>query len=646
MRSCNSLAALALALVFIPSTAHADADADGVDPLHAEIAALRSPDASQRLARLDAALRTVRSSALPEGQRAYLLLHLGFSARSLGEPALRTAFEAFDTGLSLARRLGDERLLAEAHDGLGGLYENQRRHAEAIRLTELGVLHAQRADAHDLLIRLEWRLGRLFDAQGDEALALAALQRAVRHIEAIRADIPVRYEDGRSSFRETLAPIYLALADLQLRQSRGAGEERPALLRQARNTIELIKRSELEDYFRDRCTVGTVPPEAAGAASGTTAIYYPIILPDRLELLIESEAGFEQRTVAVPAARLQTAIADFIAALRSAGPYRADAERLYGWLIAPIDDLIRARQVQTLVTVPDGALRLVPLAALHDGKGFLAERLTVTTLPGLSIAAPGATADAAPRVLLAGLSEPGPVVARLPESLTRELPATAAGPLSRFSPPPGLRSLTAATQSVATPFAEPADTQDRKLRSALALPGVRREIGSLANLVSGDVLLDQDFTLSAFRRELVQNDYSVVHIASHGLFGDSTDDTFIMTYDELLTLDGLQAMMSSRRKPVDLITLSACQTAEGDDRAPLGFAGVALKARARSALGTLWPVSDDVTQAMMSSFYGTLAKGGRSKAEALRDAQRGLIAGGEFAHPFYWAPFILVGDWR
>lgn len=654
MRSCDRRLLSVLVAILLAGSGSLSApafgqeDGSGLSALRTELNSLRAADAPKRQLRTAAVLKQIRDQDLVPTQRAQLLIHAGSLAAGTGDEGSRLAFEAIEEGRQLAQKAGDARLLGEAYDGLAELYERSHRIDEATRLAEQGLLHAQGADAHDLLMRLEWRLGRLFEAQGDNTLALAALQRAVRHIEAIRADIPIRYQNGRSSFRETLEPIYLALANLLLRESRLApADARPALLRQARGTVELIKQTELEDYFRDRCTIASAQTATVGVPAPSTAIYYPIILPDRLEILIENDHTIEQRTVPVSSAQLQATIANFIAALRSGGPYRADAERLYRWMVAPIEDVLREQHIQTLVTVPDGTLRLVPMAALHDGNGFLAERLTITTMPGLSIASVARGAEAAPRVLLAGLSEPGPVVARLPEALTTQMPATAAGPLSRLAPPPqGLRSLTGAAQSVATPFDESADERNRKLRSALALPGVKLELRQIGDVVQSEALLDQSFTLNGLRRKLAESDFSIVHIASHGQFGDSTENTFIMTYDELLTLDGLQTMMKDRRKPVDLITLSACQTAEGDDRAPLGFAGVALKARARSALGSLWPVSDEVTQMMMSSFYRKLARGGASKAEALRAAQSTLIAGGEFEHPFHWAPFILVGDWR
>jgi CHAT domain-containing protein len=187
------------------------------------------------------------------------------------------------------------------------------------------------------------------------------------------------------------------------------------------------------------------------------------------------------------------------------------------------------------------------------------------------------------------------------------------------------------------------------LREALALPGVRQEVEALARVLNGKVLLDRDFTLQTLKAQMRATAPPVVHIASHGVFGSSAETTFIMTYDELLTLDGLQALLRDgrpRESPIELLTLSACQTAEGDDRAPLGMSGTALKARARSVLGTLWPVADDAAQQVMERFYRHLAEGRLSRAEALRDAQLTLAAKAGRSHPFFWAPFAFIGDWQ
>jgi len=623
---------------------------DGDVALAVELNRLRLPEAVQRLQRLQAA--SGRIEALPDAaQRARHALNIAAQAKAERD-GTALAYRMYEAGRTLALQARHERLAAEAYDGLADLYEAQQRPAEALRLAEQGVEHAQRVDARELLITLEWRVGRLTQQLGRPDFALAAYRRAVQHIEAVRSDIPVQYQDGRSSFRETLEPIYLGLTDLLLRQSAAAeGAPRSALLRQARDTVELIKQTELEDFLRDRCTIDSARNDAAAALPAATAIYYPVILPDRLELLLETAQGIERRSVDVGGDALRKQVLELVSAMRAGTPFQARAEAMYRWLIAPIDELLVRQGIQTLVSVPDGVLRLLPLAALHDGHGFLIERLAVATVPGLTMTASAQPHGRELQTLLAGMSEPGPVVNKLSPDLVTSL----------LDPPRESRQARGGTRAMrgaaprAPELAGRTDT-DRSalranaLREALALPGVKQEIENIARVVpQRTALLDSSFTLAALKQQLLSRPWQVVHIASHGVFGDSADDTFIMTYDELLTLDGLQALLRDerfRKSPIELITLSACQTAEGDDRAPLGMSGTALKARARSALGTLWPVSDDAANQLMSHFYRLLAEGRHSKIGALREAQLQLIGKPQSRHPFFWAPFILIGEWQ
>jgi CHAT domain-containing protein len=100
-----------------------------------------------------------------------------------------------------------------------------------------------------------------------------------------------------------------------------------------------------------------------------------------------------------------------------------------------------------------------------------------------------------------------------------------------------------------------------------------------------------------------------------------------------------------RDKPVELLTLSACQTAAGDDRAALGLAGVAVKSGARSALATLWFVNDQATALLVSDFYQHLKDSSVSKAGALQQAQINILSDRRYRHPGYWSPYLLIGNW-
>src|SRR5438046_5724649 len=142
--------------------------------------------------------------------------------------------------------------------------------------------------------------------------------------------------------------------------------------------------------------------------------------------------------------------------------------------------------------------------------------------------------------------------------------------------------------------------------------------------------------------------YNCTHIASHGQFGNYPIQTFVLAFDGQFTMDDLERDIKfgeRRDKALELLVLSACETASGDDRAALGLAGVALKAGARSALASLWYINDKATGDLVVNFYAGLRSGKLSKARALQQAQRAVAADPRYAHPAYWAPFLLIGNW-
>ena len=587
-----------------------------------------------RLAPAEARLAALREAAalLPtinDGhERARQAAHLGAQAQALGAPGRQLAFETLDPARGLAATAGDARLQAEVLGTLAALYEAGARPAEALRLKDDAVQLAQRVNARELLFPLEWRRARMLKTAGDTDRALAAYRRAVEHIEAVRQDIPIEYEGGRSSFRETLEPIYLGLAELLLARSEGAAPEAAQrLMREARDVVERVKRSELDDFLGERCTVESARAQDGAALPAGTAVLYPIILPDRLEMLLETPRGLQRRTQAVAARDLQQLVLKLAEALRQKTDYSATAQALHARLLQPLEPLLQAEAIHTLVVVPDGVLRLLPYGALFDGERFAIEKFAVVTAPALSLTRSVPERHQQPRMLLAGLAQPGPVVDRLPKWVMQMLSGTPTRTLTRD-----------------------------ETREALALPGVLQEVQQLQQLrerLPSDVLLNEAFTLEQFGQRFQTGQYSVVHIASHGVFSSSAAESFLMTHDGLLTIDGLQQLLRSerlRRRPIELLALSACQTAEGDDRAPLGLSGAALKARAGAALGTLWPVADDAAMQLMSGFYARLSgqpgNAAPTKAEALQQAQRSLLAEPRFRHPFYWAAFILVGSWQ
>jgi CHAT domain-containing protein len=181
-----------------------------------------------------------------------------------------------------------------------------------------------------------------------------------------------------------------------------------------------------------------------------------------------------------------------------------------------------------------------------------------------------------------------------------------------------------------------------------ALPHVAEEMAAIRDLYHGDQLLDKEFRTPRLERELKAQHFRVLHIATHGRFGTDVNETFLLTFDDKLTmnqLDQLVGLFRFRQDALELLTLSACRTGVGDDRAALGLAGVAIKAGARSALATLWFINDESSAELVTEFYRQLHDFSVSKAVALQRAQLKLLEDRVYQHPAYWSPFLLLNNW-
>jgi CHAT domain-containing protein len=180
------------------------------------------------------------------------------------------------------------------------------------------------------------------------------------------------------------------------------------------------------------------------------------------------------------------------------------------------------------------------------------------------------------------------------------------------------------------------------------LPEVAAELEAVRAVFGGSTLLDRDFLMAALERKLKEEQFSIVHIASHGEFGNDVNGTFVLTFDDKLTIDRLDQLVGVfrfRDEPLELITLSACDTAEGDDRAALGLAGVAVKAGARSAVATLWQINDQASSELIREFYRELRNPDVSRASALQRAQVKILSDPRYEHPGFWSPFLLINNW-
>jgi filamentous hemagglutinin family protein len=537
-------------------------------------------------------------------QKVYVLIHLGksYEQRARISPGQRSAdllraHARLTAALELGESLGDDRARSYALGNLGTLYEGERRYVEARYLTRQAVAAAEAANAPESLYRWYWQEGRILWGEGRAADAIQAYRRSVDLLEETRQETLTRYDASEVYFRRAVAPVYLDLVDALLQSAQRAPDTADSipLLVEARGTMEHLKAAELRDYFRDECVADLeAKSQPLDRVAANVAVIYPILLQERTELLVSLPSGLRRYTAPASGALVTDTAWRFRAGLqqRISRDYLATSQQLYDWLVRPYERDLATEKIDTLVFVPDGALRAIPMAALHDGEAFLVQRYALAVTPGLSLVDPK--------------------------------------PLERKDPRPLLAGLSAAVQGFP------------------ALPMVADELTAVQEIYGGEVLLDEDFDLEQVQRALDEDRPAIVHLASHAEFSGDPDTSFLLTYDDRLTLDRMGDMLGRTKfseRPVELLILSACETAAGNDRAALGLAGVAIQAGARSAMGSLWRISDDAAFELVVAFYRELKQPGVSRAVALQRAQLSLMESGAFEHPFYWSPYLLISDW-
>jgi len=340
---------------------------------------------------------------------------------------------------------------------------------------------------------------------------------------------------------------------------------------------------------------------------------------DQLELLLVTANGLPIRKRIPEITRQQVLnVADKfrleVTNVRSRKGYIAPGKQLYDWLVAPMDDELQALGIENVTFLVDYGLRSIPMAALYDGQQFLIEKYSVGLMPSLSLVNPNYAPIENMEVLAMGAAQ-----------FTDQKP----------------------------------------------LPAVPVELSAITqSLWQGKSFLNETFTLENLKEQRQQQPFGIIHLATHANFqSGEPNNSYIQLWDRKLRLNQLP-QLDWNNPPVELLVLSACRTALGNEEAELGFAGLAVQAGAKSAVGSLWYVSDEGTLGLMTQLYQTL-KQAPIKAEALRQTQLAMLQGqvyieggqliagdksvplppelarlgdGNFQHPYYWSAFTMVGS--
>ncbi|MEH2247680.1 CHAT domain-containing protein [Nostoc sp.] len=518
--------------------------------------------------------------------------------------------ELLNTAVQQAKNIKDQRAESYSLGFLGQFYEMKKQLSNAQRYTESALNLAQMINAPDIAYQWEWQLGRLLLVQGDSERSVAAYTTAVETLHTLRGDLVALNPDIQFDFRDEVEPVYRQLVELLLQSDQTSTDKAVTKqvsqknLKQARNVIEALQLAELDNFFQDSCI--TIQPtqidEVVDNANPVTAVFYSIILADRIEIIVKLPHSQELRhyTTYKPKVEVENTLAVLRQKLEQRytfGDREALSQEVYNWIIKPAITDLEQSNVKNLVFVMDGSLRNIPMAALYDSKQYLIEKYSVALSPGLQLLTPKQKRGRL-EALVGGLTE------------------------SR--------------------------------RSLSSLPNVATELQQIESIIPSKKLLNQDFTETKIRQQVSSVSFPVVHLATHGRFSSKLEDTYIAAWNDNINIKQLREILQTREQvvgrsnrvpsPIELLVLSACETATGDKRAALGIAGVAVRSGARSTLASLWQVDDKSTSVLMSQFYRQLTQDANlSKAEALRRAQEFVLK--DKGHPLYWAPYVLVGNW-
>ncbi|MDZ8110633.1 MAG: CHAT domain-containing protein [Nostoc sp. DedQUE12a] len=528
------------------------------------------------------------------------------------------AKELFNQAIKISQRIQDSRSESYALGALGHFYECQeKKYQQAWELTNKAIwLADQKLKAKDSLYLWEWQAGRILKAENKNIAALPFYQRAYNILEQLRSDILIADRDFQFDFRDIIEPVYRQLAQLQLEFASANNTSNKQLsspgLNSALTTINSLRLAEIQNYFGNDCILSAINNRnVTEVVEDNTAFISSIVLKEKTGLILilpnqERHLQWIDKSQDNLREEIKSFYSGLIRGKRDINYNTKDAENLYELIIRPFEEDLKSQNVNTLVFIQDSFLRNVPMAALYDKKDkkYLIEKYAIATTPSLQLTSTQKVNLKSSRALVLAVSQEAKIDGQL------------------FDP---LVNVLLETKAVQEQF-----SNTKKLEN-------------------------QDFTISNLEQEIKNTSYPIIHVATHAQFGTIAEDTFLVTgNNDKLTINQLETLLrqtSNSSNLVELLALTACQTAVGDDRSTLGLAGVALQAGAKSAMASLWSVGDESTANLVSEFYSKLRESKMSKAKALQLAQLKLINTKETQidnihnHPYYWAPFIIIGNW-
>ncbi len=514
------------------------------------------------------------------------------------EQPLPIALKIAQAALHATQQVDNPRATSYALGTLGKLYVQGAQPELAKQQFETALATAQSVQAWDIAYQWQQQLGRHSQQAGNYDQALQAYEASTASLDQVRGNLLSINPEEQFSFKEKVEPVYREYMRLLI-----AGPS--PNLEQIIQTNERLQLAELENFLQ----CGKLEFVSLAQAQNLTnppAVVHIIDLGDQIEVIARSsDRSLHRHTPDDNSVRLNTQnllsnLQDNRLAYINESSLLLYSQALYHLLLEPLKPYLP--KPGTLVFVLDNSLQNIPMSLLHDGQRYLLERYSIANTLGTQIRQPKILPPDQMKALIAGLSEKSP----------------------SFNAPNAPKGLS-------------------------PLPEVKIEVANIRdNTVSSVALLNADFTRKRFQEAIDAFSYPVVHLSTHGQFSSDPEQTLVLAWNQVITVRQLNTLLRSKTQDnqdvIELLVLSACQTAVGDKRSALGIAGIVAQAGARSTVASLWRVDAQSTTQLMSEFYKGL-RHGLPKAEALRQAQLTLRSSPEFGHPYHWAPFILVGSW-
>ena len=545
--------------------------------------AYKSSDAVDSLLKAEVIL-----SALPDShQKIYALIEL---SELTNDYDLRSKL-ILDSAVKTAQKIDNPRVASFAFGAIGKHYESQQQYDTALYWTKQAQFTAQQVQALDSLYQWDWQAARIYNVNGKTQAAIEAYERAIASLQTIRTNTTQSQSNPLSKFQSDLEPIYRGFMQLLL-----SNNSNNRNLELALQTKDLLLLSELEAFFEDDCfelETYSETDKLAYLKKTNTAVINTIVLNNQTYVVWQLPNGkFKKYALDITQQELQQLVNQWRFDLENKenDNYLALSQRLYDLLFTPeIQFYLKTSELKNLIFVNDGILRNVPMAALHDGEKFLVEDYTIANSLGLNIQ----------------IKQPRPKIEKaLAFGLTIGV--------NKFPP----------------------------------LPHVEQEIEQLGKFANEKDFLNEEFTKSSFKQQIESSESSLVHVATHGRFDGNLKNTFLQAYQSQIDLKELEEILSTHNlnfpnDPIQLLVLSACDTAVGDSQSTLGMSGVASRSGIKNVLGSLWSVNDRQIVILIDSFYSNLIRDGLSQPEALRQAQIDLIRSPNY-HPSNWASMLLI----